>query len=202
MFKTVMFHAIATAILTGFGFAGPALALEEKKDEKDNLKACEVSLCSLVTKKSPATGDMTCPLSKTWAKDKIKAGSAQGKVSWGFGDARCAVDLKLPRTAVIAALQAGDATLQFPEHIVSCEIEREKEVTHVKLKLAPKVSFKDGKAITAWVNLRDVEGPTAMRGLAFTVAKLEDGVGVFHKSLIGAINHQLHDKCPKVGSGG
>ena len=202
MFKTVMFHGIATAILTGFGFGGLALALEEKKNEKDNLKACEVSLCSLVTKKSPGNGDMTCPLSKTWAKDKIKAGSALGKVSWGFGDARCSVDLKLPRTAVIDAIKPGVATLQFPDHIVSCEIEREKEVTHVKLKLAPKVSFKDGQAVKAWVNLKEVDGPTTMKGLAFTVAKLEDGIGVFHKSLIGAINHQLHDKCPKVASGG
>ena len=24
----------------------------------------------------------------------------------------------------------------------------------------------------------------------------------FHKSLIAVINHQLHDKCPKIASGG
>ena len=133
---------------------------------------------------------------------EIKEGSATGKVSWGFGDARCSVDLKLPRTAAIGSLKAGDATLQFPEHVVTCEIEREKEVTLIKLKLAPKVVFKDGKAVTAWVNLKEVDGPTTMKGLAFTVAKLEDGVGVFHKSLIAVINHQLHDKCPKIASGG
>ena len=179
-----------------------AWAFEEMKDEKDKLKACEVSLCSLVTKKAPADGDLACHLSKTWAKDKIKAGSASGKISWGFGDARCSVDLKLPRTAAIDSLKAGNTMLQFPEHVVTCEIEREKEVTLVKLKLAPKIAFKDGKAVTAWVNLKEVDGPTTMKGLAFTVAKLEDGVGVFHKSLIGAINHQLFDKCPKIAAGG
>ena len=191
-------------IVAGLGcvLGGAAWALEEHKDEKDKLKACEVSLCALVTKKAPAEGDLTCQLSKTWAKDKIKAGSATGKVSWGFGDARCSVDLKLPRTIAIDSLKAGDATLQFPDHVVSCEIEREKEVTHVKLKLAPKIAFKDGKAVTAWVNLKEVDGPTTMKGLAFTVAKLEDGVGVFHKTLITAINHQLYDKCPKVAAGG
>ena len=81
-----------------------ALALDEKKDEKEKLKACEVTLCTLVTKKAPADGDFACHLSKTWAKDKIKEGSASGKVSWGFGDARCSVDVKLPRSAVIGVL--------------------------------------------------------------------------------------------------
>ena len=145
MLDTDILRGVAIAAGLGCVLGGQAVALEEKKDEKDKLKACEVSLCTLVTKKAPADGDLTCQLSKTWAKEKIKAGSASGKVSWGFGDARCSVDLKLPRTAAIDSLKAGDATLQFPEHVVSCEIEREKEVTQVKLKLAPKVVFKDGK---------------------------------------------------------
>ena len=62
--------------------------------------------------------------------------------------------------------------------------------------------FKDGKAFKAWVNLKDVEGPTTMKGLAFSVAKLEDGLGIFHKSMIKAINSQLFEKCPKVAAGG
>lgn len=187
--------------LVAFGLltSSPAAALEEQKDEKDKLKACEVRLCTLVNKKAPPDGDMACQLSKTWAKDKIKEGSASGKVSWGFGDARCAVDVKLPRASIIAALKDAESTFQFPEQIVTCEIEREKEVTPVKLKLAPKIKFKNGHAVTAWVNLKEVDGPSTMKGLAFTVAKLEDGVGIFHKSLIRAINHQLHEKCPKAG---
>ena len=205
MVRTGLLFGIAVHALIGFGigfgFGSPAAALEEHKDEKDKLRACEVSLCALVTKKEPASGDLACHLSKTWAKDKLKSGSEAGHVSWSFGDARCAVELKLSHSSVIASLQPGDATLQFPEHVVACDIEREKEVTHVKLKLAPKVVFKDGKAVTAWVNLKEVDGPTTMKGLAFTVAKLEDRVGVFHKALISAINHQLYDKCPKVASG-
>ena len=194
--------AVAAAVVGAGILGGAALALEEAKDEKDKLKACEVSLCQVVTKKGPPSGDFTCQLSKTWAKDKIKEGSASGKVSWVFGDARCSVDLKLERAAMVGALGAGETTLQFPEHTVNCEIEREKELTPVKLKLAPKIVFKDGRAVTAWVNLKDVDGPSTMKGLAFTVAKLEDGLGIFHKSLIKAINHQITEKCPKVAAGG
>lgn len=191
--------AVMAVLATG---TGRALALEEAKDEKDKLKACEVSLCSLVTKKAPSAGDFTCSLSKTWSKDKVKEGAAAGKVSWGFGDARCSVDMKLPRAGMVDALKNAESTLQFPEHTVTCLIEREKDVTHVNLKLAPKIVFKNGKAVTAWVNLKDVEGPSTMRGLALSVAKLEDGLGIFHKSLIKAINHQLLEKCPKVAAGG
>lgn len=194
--------AIGVAALLVTTAGGGALALDEHKDEKDKLKACETNLCSLVTKKAPSDGNLTCALSKTWAKDQIKEGSSSGKVSWGFGDARCSLDLQLPRSLVINALKNPDNTLQFPEHTVLCEIEREKEVTPVKLKLAPKITFKDGKAITAIVNLKDVEGPTTLKGLAFSVAKLEDGLGIFHKAMIKAINKQLYDKCPKVAAGG
>lgn len=193
--------AIAT-IMAGFG-AGNATALDEAKDEKDKIKACEVSLCSLVTKKAPATGEFGCAISKTWSRNKIKEGSATGRVSWGFGDARCTVEIKVSRATIVSALEGGETTLQIPEHIVHCDVEREaKDVTPVKLRLAPKISFKNGKAVAAWVNLKEVEGPTAMRSLAMSVAKLEDSLGIFHKHMLKAINHQILEKCPKVASGG
>ena len=181
---------------------GGAAAFEERKNEKEQLKTCEVSLCNLVTRKAPSEGDLSCPLSRTWAKDHIKEGSASGKVSWSFGDARCSVDLKVSRATVIDALKAPDAMFHLPEHVVAGEVEREHDVTPVKLKLAPKLHFKDGRVVGAWINLREVEGPSTMKGLAFTVAKLEDKVGIFHKALLKAINHQLLEKCPKVSAGG
>lgn len=191
---------VAATMIAGLG--GAAAALEERKDEQDKLKACERSLCALVTKKSPAEGDFKCALSKTWARDKIKEGSATGRVSWVFGDARCSVDLKVPRSIMVEALVSPEATLQVPEHTVTCEIERDKEITPVTLRFAPKLRFKDGKAVKVWVNLKQVDGPSTIKGLAMSVAKLEDGIGIFHKPLIKAINRQIAEKCPKVAAGG
>lgn len=190
---------LAAAGLLGVAFVGGAQALEEAKGEKEALKACEKSICELVTKKAPDAGDHTCALSKTWAKAELKEGSSAGKMSWGFGDARCTVELKLARASVIAALKDPKATLQFDDHTVNCEIEDDKkEVTKVTATLAPKAEFVDGKATKAWINLKDVTGSTVIKGLAFTAAKLEDNVGIFHSALIKSINHLLHEKCPRI----
>lgn len=181
--------------------AGPASALEEAKDEKDKLRACEVNVCGLVVKKAPATGNLQCAVAKTWHRDRLKEGSATGKVSWTFGDARCTVDLSVPRAAVIEALKAKDGMLQLPEHTVTCEIEREKGVSTVVGRLAPKAQFADGQVKKVWINLKKVDGPTTMKGLAYAVAKLEDTTGIFHKPLVNAINTFLTEKCPKTAAG-
>ncbi|MGE0697740.1 MAG: hypothetical protein AB7O57_01460 [Hyphomicrobiaceae bacterium] len=181
---------------------GAAQALEEAKGEKEALKACEKSLCELVTKKGPDTGDFTCGLSKTWPKAELKEGSSAGKLSWGFGDARCTVDLKLARATIVSAVKDPKATLQFPDHTVKCVIEGEKEPTNVTATLAPKAEFEGGRVKKVWVNLKDVNGPSVVKGLAYTAAKLEDNVGVFHGALVKSLNHMIQEKCPRVAAGG
>lgn len=193
---------IAAVIGVSVFASNSAVALEEGKDEKDRLKACEARLCEMVKKKQPATGDFACYLQKTWAKDKIAEGARAGSVSWSFGDARCNVEVKLPRADALAALGPGTQTLQFPEHAVKCEIERDGAITPVTAKLAPKIEFKDGVAQKAWVNLKDVDGPTAIKGLVSTVATIQDGIGIFHKAMIKAINEQIGKKCEKLAAGG
>ena len=202
MRTSAIIGSIAAAIAAFLIATTSVLALEALKDEKDRLKACEQKLCRLVTGKSPAKGTFACSLAKTWARDTIKQGSSSGSVSWAFGDARCTVELSLDQAGIVEAIKGVEYTLQFPEHKVACVIEREKEVTPVTLRAAPKIKFKDGRARKIWVNLMDVEGPSALRGLAFSVAKLEDSVGLFHRPLVKAVNHMIEEKCPKVAAGG
>ncbi len=179
-----------------------AAALEVPKGEKEALKACERRLCDLVTKKAPANGDFTCGLSKTWAKADLKQGSASGKLSWGFGDARCSVDVKLARATIVAALKDQKATVEFPAHTVTCLIERDTKPDNVTAVLAPKAQLEDGRVKRVWVNLKSVEGPSTIKGLAFAAAKLEDNLGLFRKPLVKAINKLLHETCPRVATGG
>lgn len=190
--------AAVTAVVGG----GAAFALDEPANEKDALKACEKRVCEMVVKKEAAGDDLSCALQKTWAKDKIKEGIEKKKISWGFGDARCAVEVKVPRANIHSALTKSEHSLELEAHTVKCQVEREAEVTPINVTLAPKVSFKDGKAVKAWIGVKDIDAPAVVKGAIWTVAKVEDTLGLFHSDMIAEINEFIEKKCPKALAGG
>ena len=75
-----------TAVTVTLLLCAPALALEEGAKEKENLDACEKSLCELLVKRDAGGGDLKCDLAKTWGKDKIKAGIEGKKLGWSMGE--------------------------------------------------------------------------------------------------------------------
>ncbi len=160
------------------------------------LKACEKKACTMFLEKPKAGDDLTCKISKTWARSSIKGGEQKG-VSWGFGDARCTVDVKLARADVVAALTKPAHTIVSPPVIVSCIIERSDEAHPVTAKATPKLVFKNGRADKVWINLKELDGPDDIKGTIWIAAKLEDSLGIFHKSLIKEINKFIYKKCPK-----
>jgi hypothetical protein len=122
---------------------GSALALEEDKGEKDRLAACERELCGILVKKE-AGGDLQCNLQKTWAGKTIKEGVETKKLTWGFGDVRCTLDLKVSRQEMIDALTKPEYEFKLGANTVRCDVEREKEVMNISVSLSPKFKFKDG----------------------------------------------------------
>lgn len=186
----------ACAVAAGIWLAaGPALALDEKGDEKEQLKACEQHVCEIILKKETAGADLSCAIGKTWSKAKIKDGIEKKKISWGFGDARCGIEVKVTRAAMLDVLTKPESTLQVDKHTVKCEVERESEVTPISISLAPKITFKDGKAQKAWLNISDIEAPAVVKGAIWTAAKVEDTFGLFHSEMIEEINEFVHQKC-------
>lgn len=176
--------------------AVPALALEAGPDETERLKACEKSLCAMILDKEPKGGNLACDVQKTWAKSTLDEGKSQG-ASWGFGDARCNVDLKLDRKDVIAALTQPKHTIRVPAHDVSCVVDRQGELRPVTARLAPKLRFKDGKADKVWINLESIDGPADVKSTIWTAAKLEDTLGIFHRPMIKQINRFVHRQCER-----
>ena len=189
----------ATAIISAAVLlvALPAKALETPADEKKRLKACEKELCSIILKKEAAGSDLSCSIGRTWEKSKIVDGVKEKKISWTFGDARCEVDVNMPRAEIINALTKPAYDLQLPKHTVKCKIERTDKVNDVSIDMAPKMSFKDGKAAKAWLNVSNIEAPTIIKGAIWTVSKLEDNLGLFHGEMISEINEFVHEKCAK-----
>lgn len=176
---------------------GGALALEPSKGEETAIKTCEQRLCTMVLGRTPTGPDLACDLAKTWDRSTLKKGESSS-VSWGFGDARCTVDLKLSRAVIIAALTQPKYTVQIPEHDVRCIVEQDGKPKPVLAKLAPKLKFKNGKADKIWINLKDVSGPTAVKATVNLAAGLEDSLGIFHRGMLKSVNKFLHVKCGQL----
>ena len=183
------------------GFAAGAAAIEPRADEKEKIKACEKSLCGLIVAKKPVTGNLQCPLSKAWSKKTMKEGSAK-KLRWGFGAAKCEVDLVVPREIIVGALSAAEIKVTLPDHTVNCEVEREGSVDKARITLAPIIEFKGGRAKKIWVNVTDIKAPGMIKGVVWSAAQLQDSVGIFHSRMVKAVNKFIGEQCPKVVAGG
>lgn len=185
------------SLLAASLLAAPALALEEGPKEKENLDACEKSMCELLVKKEATGGDLKCDLAKTWAKDKIKSGVEGKKISWSLGDARCSISLSAKRQDIVDALSKPTHELKLDPHTVKCEVERDKELTTINISMAPKLQMKDGKVEKAWLGIGTIEAPAAIKGAIWTVAQMEDTFGIFHSDLVKDVNKFIYEKCPK-----
>ena len=199
---SVRLSRAAVVLMLGlFVPVGQASAIEPRADEKERIKSCEQSLCRLVVAKKPANGDLQCPLSKVWSRKTMKEGSAK-KLRWGFGAAKCEVDLRVPREMIVGALSAAEIKVTLPAHTVNCEVERESSIDKAQITLAPIVEFKDGKAKKIWVNVTDIKAPGVIKGVVWSAAQLEDTVGVFHRRMVKSVNKFIAEQCPKVVAGG
>jgi hypothetical protein len=171
-------------------------AFDEDKGEKEQLEACERSLCDILVKRG-AGSDLQCTLQKTWSGGKIKEGVEQKKLKWGFGDLRCNAKLDAKRQEMVDALSKPEYELKLPAHAIKCEIERGSEVIPVSVSLAPKLQFKDGKVAKAWLGIGVIEAPAVVKGAIWTAAQLEDTFGIVHSELVKEINTFVHERCPK-----
>lgn len=185
-----VFMVLAGLLVPG----GVAMALEPDPGEEKAIKTCERRLCTMVLGRQPTGPDLSCNVGKTWDRDTLKKGESSS-VTWGFGDARCTVDLKLSRADLVGALTAPKYTVVIPEHEVRCIVEQDGKARPVVAKLAPKLKFKNGKADKIWINLGDVSGPTAVKATVSMAASLEDTLGIFHRGMLKSVNKFLHTKC-------
>lgn len=174
-----------------------ASALEELRGEGAALEACDKRLCTILMQKSAKGEDLRCNVTKTWARSTIKEADSH-KLSWGFGDARCSVEVNLSRGPLVAVLVGERRKFLVPPHTVNCVIEQDGKLEKVTATLSPKIYFKDGKADKVWVNLTEVEGPAGIKGTLQAAAQLADGLGLFHRQMIKAINRYIDRHCPKT----
>jgi hypothetical protein len=187
--------AAGAAMLLTLG-ALPAGALDAQSGETKAIEACEKQLCTMLLQRKPTGADLKCQLSKTWQQSTIKEAESS-TVQWGYGDARCSVDLNLARAAIVSAMTSEEFTYEVPKHTAHCVVEQDGSVTNVTAKLSPKIIFRNGKAEKVWINLKDVDGPVSIKATIWTVARLADGVGLFHRKMIKSMNKFIERGCAK-----
>jgi hypothetical protein len=174
-----------------------ATALEEQKGEEAAIQDCDRRLCAILLEKNPQGPDLKCALTKTWARSKIKEADSQ-KVTWGFGDARCSVELNLSRATLVGVMTGDRATFHAGRHTAHCVVEQDGKPEKVKAVLAPKIEFRNGRADKIWVRLKDIEGPGSITYTVQTAAQLADTLGLFHRQMIKGINRYIERHCPKT----
>jgi hypothetical protein len=179
----------------------PAAAVqetEEEKKEREVRRACAVALCSTLRNRKPDSGDVTCSVRKTWHKEHLTKILAKGKLSWPWGDARCSTDLKFDRATLVKAMSEKDYEAQFPQHQVSCELDREAEKYQVKLEIQPKVTFSDGKAVKAVMNWGKIDAPLLAKSALWSATAADNTFGVLQSTVVEDINDFIQNKCENV----
>lgn len=188
--------ALGCAVLLAALPAVPAAtALEDQKGEEAAIQDCDKRLCAILLERNPQGADLQCALTKTWAKSKIKEAD-NSKVSWGFGDARCTVDISLSREKMVAVLGEEGGTFRIAAHTAHCVVEQDGKLEKVTAVVAPKIVFRNGRAEKIWVNLKSIDGPSSITFTVQTAAQLADTFGVFHRQMLKGINRYIERHCP------
>ena len=199
-----MLRTIARVVtLAGLVFAGATLpasdarALDELRGEDAAIKACDKRLCAILTQKNPRGEDLKCTLTKTWTKSKIKEAESS-RLTWGYGDARCSVDLNIERMAIVRAMTSEVDSFRVPPHTANCIVESDGKLEKVTATLAPKMVFKNGRVDKIWINLKSVDGQVSVKATVYMAAELADRLGLFHRRMVKSANRYIERHCLKV----
>lgn len=104
-------------------------------------------------------------------------------------DASCLVTVRIARGAVDAAITKPDNTFQSPPQPVACEIKTKDGAITITGTFAPKVVFKDGRAVEATPGLADVQGVNSY--LAWPVVQYVNRSPGIQKEMLAMINAWL-----------
>jgi hypothetical protein len=196
-------------LVVGWHFSRPAVAqappappsaaeTEEEKRERDTRTACAAAICSTLHNHQPDTGQVSCPVTKTWRKEALDKILSQAKLSFPWGYARCSTDLKLDRSMLVKAMLDAEVEVRLDSHDITCELEGETEKYDIKLQISPKVTFKQGKAIKASLNWGKIVAPTLAKSALWSATAADNAFGVLQNTLVEDVNRFVETRCMEV----
>ena len=171
----------------------------EELAEKEARKACKMKICDIIATRDPNGEDVSCDIVKTWREEDI-AKMLGGKIGWPWGKAVCQSKLELPRAPLAKAMSEASYEIVMPAQKVRCTLAQktEGEPYAVEITMAPKVTFKDGKASEATLNWGEATAPMFIYPLIYAGTGLDNSANVLGPEVVRMVNEFTTKKCAEV----
>jgi hypothetical protein len=207
------FGLLAAAIFLGLG--GPALAAGDKPDpgtqvtskrvptpeekaEKEARQACKIEICDILATGEEQGPSVACDIGWTWRAEEI-VDALGGRIDWPWGKAVCQSKLKLERVPLVKAMSDPNYKLAAEPQTVRCAVHQKGGKPYViTVDLAPRVTFKNGKATEAQVNWGDVSAPAAIYPLLYAATGLDNSTNVLGPEVVRQVNKFARKDCAEV----
>ncbi|HXF55246.1 MAG TPA: hypothetical protein VNK52_14095 [Hyphomicrobiaceae bacterium] len=182
------------------GPSGRASALQEQEEHDEAARrACKVAVCAALHNRRPGK-DIACSLTKSWPKEQVESVVSKARLPWPWGAVRCWGAVSLKRETLIKAMTEPRYEAVIERHTVSCEVEREKGNSEVRVELAPKVTFENGKAVAANLGWGKIEASGVVKGAVWAMAAADKTLRVFESTVVEKVNEFVSTKCDEVRS--
>ena len=170
----------------------------EEKAEKEARKACKIEICDILATKESQGPDVACDIGWTWRRSEIVE-ALGGRINWPWGKAVCQSKLKLERAPLAEAMREPRYRIAVEPQTVHCSLHQKDGAPYVvEIDLAPKVTFKDGKATEAAVNWGDVSAPAVIYPLLYAATSLDNSANVLGPEVARLVNEFTGEDCAEV----
>jgi len=172
---------------------------EEERAEKQARKACKIKICDILATKEPQGDDVSCDIVKTWRESAITK-MLGGRFDWPWGKAVCQSKLDVRREQLANAMTQANYEVALPAQKVSCTLAQksEGEPYAISVSIAPKVTFENGKAVSARLNWGEANAPMLAYALIYAGTGFDNSTNVLGPEVVRMVNEFTGKKCKRV----
>jgi hypothetical protein len=172
---------------------------DEERAEKQARTACKIKICDILATKDPQGDDVSCDIVKTWRESDITK-MLGGRFDWPWGKAVCQSKLDIKREQLVNAMTQANYEVVLPEQKVRCTLAQKSEAEPyaVGVSIAPKVTFENGKAVSARLNWGEANAPMLAYALIYAGTGFDNSTNVLGPEVVRMVNEFTGRKCKRV----
>jgi hypothetical protein len=207
---TTRFGQLAIASLLVLGIGAPCLAEDlgpqitskrkptpEQRAQKEARDACKIEICDIIETRERQGPNVACDIGWTWRAEEIMD-AVGGQLDWTWGKTVCRSKLHLKRAPLANAMRAPRASITVDTQTVRCALHQDGKPYVIEVELAPRITFKNGKATDAKVNWGEVSAPAAIYPVLYAATGLDNSTNVLGPEFVRQINKFVRKDCAAV----